>query len=301
MTDPLQFYKDLYTLLQEVVGKLRAHARSAMSAVLDDLGLELPRDTFALLTAVNTHPEPFSAERMMERLPWGAIEPWQTLLIALTERGFLQAAVSGYSVTPAGFEAVERFHNTFNQSVASLDGLPEPAMSQLLQSVRRICDACTQTGNFKWLGYNQKARSEGMPPLAQLDHYRYELGAFRDDVHLGLWQQTGCGGVAWDVFTWVWRGDVSTAAELYQELPFLGISEAKFGEALEEAAARGWLKADGTHYQVTAAGSHLRSTTEAMLDALFYAPWWVVPHAELEMMRESLTTLNENLAEAIQN
>ncbi len=136
--------------------------------------------------------------------------------------------------------------------------------------------------------------------LAQIDQYLDDLNAFRDDVHIAAWQPYEIDGRSWETFTFVWRGEVSSAAELVERLPFRGYEEADYTQSLELLTELGWLKKSDDHYKLTKKGQAVRKKAEETTDRYFFAPWDQLSSSETFRLRTLLTRTRlrlESLAE----
>jgi hypothetical protein len=145
--------------------------------------------------------------------------------------------------------------------------------------------------------------SQEYASLAQIDQCLDYLNAFRDDAHLAAWQPYGVSGHAWEAFTFVWRGDAHTAAELAEKLPRRGHSAPAYAEALSDLAGRGWVEetSDGYAYRITEKGRTLRQQAEEATDRYFFAPWTSLNNVEIAQLHTLLTRLRDSLQTAAEN
>jgi DNA-binding MarR family transcriptional regulator len=122
-----------------------------------------------------------------------------------------------------------------------------------------------------------------------------DLLAYRDDAHVAAWQPYEVSGQAWEAFTFVWRGDAGTAAELAEKLPFRNYDQDAYAAALQDLATRGWLAKEDDRYVVTEKGKKLRQEAEDATDRYFDTAWAGLNEAEMKEARDLL----EKLAEAV--
>lgn len=100
-----------------------------------------------------------------------------------------------------------------------------------------------------------------------------ELSAYRDDSHIAAWQAHNIEGHAWEVLTYLWRGEFASADTWYEKLGFRRIPHEIYSRDLEELAARGWAQEEGGDYHMTAEGKRNRQEADEMTDRYFFAPW----------------------------
>ena len=131
--------------------------------------------------------------------------------------------------------------------------------------------------------------------MVQVRRRLLDLLGFRDDVHIAAWQPYGVSGQVWEAFTYVWRGEAGTAAELAETLPYRNYNEAAYVAALEELVSLGWIAEAEGKYIATEEGKVLRQQAEDATDRYFDAAWSGVSEAEVEEVRGLL----EGLAEAV--
>jgi hypothetical protein len=120
--------------------------------------------------------------------------------------------------------------------------------------------------------------------------------SFRDDAHVAAWRPYGADGQVWEAFTYVWRGDASTAAELAEKLPYRHYDEDAYAAALQELVARGWIAQEGEGFIATEEGKRLRQEAEDATDRYFDAAWAGLGEAEIKELKGLL----ERMAEALQ-
>ena len=120
-----------------------------------------------------------------------------------------------------------------------------------------------------------------------------DLLAFRDDAHIAAWQPYDVSGHTWEAFTYVWRGEAGTAAELAEKLPYRNYDEQAYADALEDLTARGWIVQKDGKYVATDKGKQLRQEAERATDRYYDAPWACLDEAETSEAKGLLKKLAE--------
>jgi len=141
------------------------------------------------------------------------------------------------------------------------------------------------------------------PTLAHIDQALDDLNAFRDDAHLAAWRPHNISGHAWELFTFLWRGEVKNANEMVEKAAQRGHSLEAYQAGLNDLLQRGWIEPAGENtYRVTETGKQLRQAAEDATDRYFFTPWLVLNEAETNELHDLLTRLEislKQLAEAV--
>ena len=132
-------------------------------------------------------------------------------------------------------------------------------------------------------------------PLHRVRRYLLDMNAFRDDAHLGAWQDIDISGPAWEALTFVSRDQANTAAALVENLGFRGWSEAEYQANLDSLEARGWISKGDEGYQATDAGRQVRAAAETQTETYFNAPWAVLNLDEVNELQAIVAQINNSL------
>jgi hypothetical protein len=181
--------------------------------------------------------------------------------------------------------------------LADYTPLPRDDMQRIVELLRRIVDASAAAPEPLEKPDLRSSRltdpGASGSAAARIDQYASDLLHYRDDVHQAAWRPLGASGPAWEIFTFIWRGEAVTLEALQQQLERRGHSPEEYGQFLGELTERGWIVETGGAYTPTAQGRRLREQAEETTNRLFYAPWVCLSESEIETLRELLIRLRE--------
>ena len=310
MTDqPFTKFAEVWPLCGEVSQAIYQLTRPIINPLAEELGLARGRGLYALLTARSYEPEPLSLERLCRRTPYASPESlWTFLPIEeLAERDLLVAQSDGtYRLTTGGRAVIARILKEFYAGLAGIEQTIGSAYSpsdldRAAKLLERIVAASFNSSFDKWsLTTTHRLASAGeVAALAHLDQALDDLNAVRDDAHLAAWQPLGVAGQTWELFTFLWRGEVKNADEMAEKSAARGYTREAYQSALGDLIGRGWVRAasEGA-FEVTEVGHQIREEAEAATDRNFYTPWQVLNDAEVTDLKELLTRLRAALAHA---
>lgn len=292
---------DLMLLVQEVWDRISAVYGPAMArAAATEAGLAEGTYFGWMLVAPGFEPGPISAVRLAGRAPYTAINLNEVRLADGAQQGLLRAAGDGeYYLTEAGRAAARRIFEAAYHAMAPLQPLPGAELSRLDALLRRLVEACEAApeppGKYCLQLSRRIVPSNTAPALAWIDQHLSDLNAYRDDAHMESWKRHGISGAAWEAFTYLWRGQAQTLAELCDKLAFRGHTHEDYAEAAADLLARGWVATEGDGYRLTAGGRTVREDAERTTDAYFFAPWACLDAREVAELHASLTDLRVGL------
>ncbi len=311
MTDSTLFQPDaalteVRALLGEVSQAIFTLTRSAADPVIDALDPERRGAVFMLMTAAGREPDALTVADLNRRTPYTASDTQAQPLAHTASKGYLVESPQGaYRMTAEGKAALQRLVSAFYQRLGELEAALAPAISiddlaRTANDLMRLADACRTTAIDTW----GTQLSHGLAPkkpaaaLAHIDQAIDDLNAFRDDAHLAAWRPYGISANAWELFTFLWRGEVKNAAEFAEKAERRGHSLAVHQAALAELIDRGWVQAAGEDaYALTDTGRKVREAAEAETDRHYYSPWTVLDRKQLADLRDRLTQLKAGLAQ----
>ena len=305
MTDqPFSKFAEMWPLCGEVSQAVFTVTRPVVNPIIDESGLTQPRVVHTLLIARAIEPDAISPERIWRRFPYGALENWAQPLTISAERQLLKAQSDGsYRLTPGGRALVARVLKEFYAGLAGVEKsigpvYPAADLDRLAELLTKIVTACFNVPIDRF----GLADSHGLTPtgsaLAQIDQALDDLNAFRDDAHLAAWRPLQATGEAWELFTFLWRGEVKNVDEMAEKAAARGHSREAYQSALGDLIGRGWVRAanEGA-YEVTDAGRQLREAAEVATDRDFYTPWQVLGDSEVKELPELLARLKTALTQ----
>jgi predicted transcriptional regulator len=263
-------------------------------------GLDTPGYFFMVLSARRLEPDLISNVRLGIRAPYSNPVYFETLLSGVAEAGMLSAQGNGeYALTEQGRKALHESEDAFYRRLGELDVLPVEDLERMEGLLEKVVEASLEALEpaSKWaLTTTRRGHpSQEYPPLARIDQRLDDLGGFRDDAHLAAWQPYDVSGQAWEAFTFIWRGDASTAEELPEKLPFRGYSAEAYTEALGGLMGRGWVERTAEGYRLTEKGNGVRQDAEDATDRIFFAPWACLDVNERNQLGNLLARLRDGL------
>ncbi len=297
MTQSARWFMDVTERIFDGIG---ARTEPAINQFVQDNELGDGLDMQFVQVAYGFAPEPIGPEHLIRRTPYANPIAYRAQMAEAVERGWLDTAGEGlYTITTKGQQAVRDLFALSNRVFGELEALPEEDLKRLLVLLHKTVQQAQELPEpaEKWaLSWGAKFdRGPGAPAMVQVRRKLLDLLSFRDDAHIAAWLPYGADGQVWEAFTYVWRGDAGTAAELAEELPYRNYDEEAYGAALHELVSRGWIIQDGEIYVATQEGNRLRKEAEDATDGYFDTAWTGLSEAETEEVKDLL----ERLAEAL--
>jgi hypothetical protein len=310
MTDqPFTRFAEIWPLCGEASQAIYTATRPFIDPIVTETGLTQPRVVHTLLIARAVEPEAISPERIWRRYPYGTQAGWAQPMITLAERQLLAAQGDGfYRLTPDGQAIITRIMNEFCAGLAGIEKsieavYPAADLDRLTALLDKIVTACFNTP----IDLSGLKDSHGLAPdgsataLARIDQALDDLNAFRDDAHLAVWQPLRIAGEAWELFTFLWRGEVKNADEMAEKAAMRGHSREAYQSALGDLIGRGWARAAGEGaFEATETGRKIREEAEAATDRNFYIPWSVLSETDANDVRDLLMRLKVALAQPVE-
>jgi DNA-binding MarR family transcriptional regulator len=292
---------ELYVLLGEVSGAFGAPFFDSYREARTATGLEGP-EWGTLAVAHDYWPECVSAARLQVRTPYTNPQTaFEAQFVALAQKGMLEPVGSGeYQITPAGHEIVNRLNAALADAMRALDPLPTREIERIAALLLKLIASMTATPEPEIPAFLTNRRSDQgprSPVMLRILQYMADFNAFRDDVHLAAWRPLGVSGPAWEAFTFVWRGDARTPAELAEKLDFRNWTADDYAAALGELVKKGWVAEKDGAYQVTDAGQKVRQDVEDQTERYYALPFAAFSAAELDELEKALRRLKERLIE----
>lgn len=298
-------FVEVWPLCGEVSQAIYTATRSFVNPIINETGLTQPRVVHTLLLARAIEPDPLSPERIGRRFSYEVLLGWAQAMEILAERQLLEAQSDGsYRLTPGGRAITTRILKEFYAGLAgiekSIGGVsPAAEVDRLSALLTGLVAACLNApiDRFGLKDSHGLAPNGGAAALARIDQALDDLNAFRDDAHLATWRSLGVTGQAWELLTFLWRGEVKNAAEMAEKAAAHGHTPESYQSALGDLIGRGWVRAaDEKSFEVTATGRQIRETAEAETDRNFYTPWLTLSEADVNDLRDLLTRLKPALA-----
>ena len=307
MTDqPFTKFAERWPLCGEASQAIYTVTRPFVDPIINETGLTQPRVVQTMLIARAIEPDDISPERVWRRYPYGTREGWAQPMETLAERQLLETAGAGsYRLTAGGRAIITRLLKEFYAGLAGVEKsigpvYPAADLDLLAALLTRIVTACLNApiDHFGITDTHGLATHGNSSVLARIDQALDDLTVFRDDAHLAAWQPLQVTGEAWELFTFLWRGEVKNVDEMLEKAAFRGHTRETYQSALGDLIGRGWVRATGEGaYEVTDTGRQVREAAEAATDRNFYTPWQVLNDNEVGELQDLLVRLKTALTQ----
>jgi DNA-binding MarR family transcriptional regulator len=248
-------------------------------------------------------PDHLGPQDYSERAVYGNPDNFKPQMEASAERGWLEKVESGrYKLSKIGLETVERFFKIGNQVFTDLPSLSDVETGRLADLLAKLVKEAYQLPEpadkpSMEIGIRLDPGAEA-PPILRIRRYLTDLNYYREDGHLAAWRPFyDVDGRAFEALTYLWRGEVTTPAELAEQIGgYRNFDQADYTKSFGELVSRGWAAAHDGKYSITAAGKDLRQEAEDRTDEYFARPFAVLSQSETK----ELQTLLEKLADVLE-
>lgn len=298
MTHSARWFMDV---AQEIFTGMGAHTDPIFNRFIEETdGLE-DQDILHIQFAYGFAPEPITPKHYIKRTPYVNPEAFKSQMDKAVGRGWLETADKGqYKLAAKGKKVVDRLLALADDTFGGLELLPEDDLRRIIKLLSEVADKAKELPKpaKKWaLSWGSKFdRGPATPLMVQVRRRLIDLLSFRDDVHIGAWKPYGASGQAWEAFTYVWRGDADTAADLAEKLPYRNYDEDAYATALQDLVSRGWIAQEDGKYVATEKGKKLRQEAEDTTDRYFDAAWAALDAAEMKEIKGLLKKLAKAVA-----
>ncbi len=293
--------KSLWPDVQEAFQAIGPHYQPQTGPFVREWGYE-DSDWFVSFIAYGVDPDPLTAVALQKKIyVYSHPDRVKQLLTGAAARGFLTENQTGqYTITEKGRAGMDKFFEIAWDSIEDLTPLPAVDIDRLAHMLYRVV-AATETALQPAAKTNLKVSRRtdpglDAPGIVRVDQYLTDLLRYRDDAHIAVWSAHGVSGPAWEAFTYIWRGDAQTTAELVEKLPNRGHTAVAYDEALVTLVKKGWLTMQDGVYTVTAVGQQLRDAAETETEEKFNVGLWALDADEMETLVSLLAQFKEGLA-----
>ena len=289
--------KRVFQLLGETSASIYPLARDVMRPLFEEYFSE-QRFYQPLFLAYNLGAEPISVGLFNKRNPYANPDSVQEILEDAVVAGYLEKVGEGeFKAAQKGSSAIESVHKAFYSHVNQVNQFPAEQLKELCSLMAKLVESISQTdlGGRKicfeasYGGHIQVDHGT----LARVDQHLDDLNAFRDDAHIAAWKPTGVDGHIWEVLTFIWNGDATTAERLAERLPYRQYTTDNYQETLDDLVKRGWIEKKADGYVVTAKGKKIRDDAEDGTNKIYFGAWKVLSDEELIRLGELLIALKE--------
>jgi ribosomal protein S19E (S16A) len=275
-------FSDLGSVSGNVSGAMYTLTRPSVSPLIENAGIEKPGHANLLLLA-SVFKEPVTAKIMRQRSPYSALSRYQEGFAVLKDMGLITGDENGYTLTENGRSLVNNILEAFHAHLAAIqptliDNMPLDDWNRLAELLERLDRSLLNAGDPPGTWCIDHVQGLPMPdePVAldRIDKVLDDINAFRDDAHIAAFKPYKVKGHTWELFTDLWREEVTNPAEMAEKHEGRGYAEADYQQALLDLLKRGWVEeAEAGKYVVTENGRFIREEAEAQTDAYFYLPW----------------------------
>jgi len=289
--------KSVFQLFGETSASIYPLSRDVMRPLFEEYFSE-QRFYQLLFLAYNLTPESISAELFQLRNPYTNPDSVQEILEDAAAAGYLEKAGEGeFRPTQKGSSAIETVHKAFYSHVNQVNQFPVEELKELCSLMANLVESISQTDlggrkicfDTSYGGHIQVDHGT----LARVDQHLDDLNAFRDDAHIAAWKPAGVDGHTWEVLTFIWNGDATTAKKLAERLPYRQYTADNYQATLESLVKRGWIEEGDDGYVVIAKGKKIRDDAEETTNQNYFGPWKVLSDDDVKRLGELLTALKE--------
>lgn len=292
---------DQWKLVQEINTALGRQYGPVMAQAVKTNGL--PEQWIMLWLTLEWEPDAISGAKLQRRDPYSSIQRQEERLQEFIKLELLRIDDAGeYRLTDAGRTRAKQVIHAYNEYMPTLQPLAAADLERLAVLLLRIVEACVAApeppGKEALLHNRNSDEGSHAPAMLRIAQYLTDLPAYRDESHVAAWKQYQISGPVWETFTFIWKGDAKTAAEIAEKLPFRGHTVPEYETALKELVARGWIAevhGETATYQVTEQGAKLRQSAEELTDQYFFAPWSALNPGESTELENLLSALHKSL------
>ena len=287
------------TLTGKISGAIYKLTRPVMDPLMAELELNERGLPFGLLQTLAFDPTPISGTLVTTRFPYATAASWDETLRKLADKGLLSAtADDAYTLTENGRTTVNQILDAFRDHLATIT--TDVDLDKTAELLGRVVTACSNTTAPAPNAIRQSrniAPADDASALAKIDQHLDDLNAYRDDAHIATFAPHKISGHGWELFTMLWRGDVTNAAEMAEKMAFRGHDEAAYAAALDDLVYRDWIMPQNGGYVLTKLGKEVREAAELQTDRYFYRPWLVLNQADADELHKLLAETNSQLTQ----
>ncbi len=293
-----------WPLIRESFVALNAKYWPSLEKAAKDRGLKEPAWQYLIYLLV-FEPDPASAAALCRRGAYMSPRLYEERLQSLAKQGYVSADSEHgeYRATDPGLDVARSLITAAREAMAVLDPTPmtEPDLERLASLLALVVKAALAESEppGKWCVTHSRNLDPGHAshPVARIDQYFSDLAAYRDDCHLASWRPHGLEGHAWEILTFIWRGQANSFDELRAKLGHRGFTNEETNAALRELLNRGWIEGDEKQYEVTAEGAEVRQTAQDTTDRYFDRPFNCLSKTQSGGLVTLLKKLSESLSQ----
>ena len=297
--------KKVFQLFGETSASIYPLARDVMRPLFEEYFSE-QRFYQAIFFACNLRPDPITPELFLKRNPYAKPESVTEILVDAAEAGYLVAdGQGGFQPAEKGSSAIEAVHKAFYAKANQINQFPDEKLKELASLLAKLVGSVDQLelagGKICYKASHGGQIQVEPGTLAQVDQLLDDLNAFRDDAHIAAWTPVGVDGHTWEILTFVWNGEATTAKALNDRLPYRQYTTKDYQGSLEGLVQRGWIKEGAEGYQITEGGKKIRDEAEEATNDNYFGPWNVLTNSELSKLGDLLEELKETNLKLVEN
>lgn len=290
-------------MLPELLTKRSARFGPVRAALAKEAGSSEPLLMFTSTVLVFLEGDVVRRERLVWRSPYALKRPSDAAAADAVAAGLAEPVDGGWRLRSHAIAMAEKVQRALRDH---LRDLPLPA-----QAVRRAADALEPIAhripaNAKRTALMHRLRpsaEESGADILRLNRSAAELWWFRDDCHIGAWEDAGYEGPVFDVLSYLWPGrpDMSftrlpglTSVDALAKALEQKQDRADVERALDGLRARGDVERDGDSVRLSESGLTSREAIEDETDRRYFAVWQLDGAAAKQLesdLREVITAL----------
>jgi hypothetical protein len=287
----------VFQLLGETTGSIFPIAREIMTPLFEEYFSE-QRFYQPTFIAYQLSPEKLTKAIYQKRAPYNNPEAIRENLEDAAQAGYLEKVGEGeYQISAKGKKAIDFVHEKFYGHINGVNQFPADKLQTLTELLGALVESAARaelSSGILSLELVQGGHPQVDPgTLAEVDQMLDDMNAYRDDAHFAAWSPYDVTGQVWEVLTFLWNGQASTAEKLVELLPFRSYTEEEYQEALDQVVVLGWSEAGEGGYQLTDRGKEIRDKAEQDTNEFYFGPWKALSDQDLEKLKELLTELKE--------
>jgi hypothetical protein len=250
--------------------------------------------------AIGMAPEPFGLAHVYQCIPYANPKLFRQDFEGAVRRGWLTINSEGtYRATEKGLRFHKHLYRELQNVYNSLHPLPMMQLERLDAILAEIVAAIASTTAIRYkpafemdLRLAPVAASTLQKIYCKLSH----LMAFRDDAYVNAWMEKEINSYVWEAFSYIYKGQAQTAAELAKELEKQRqYDEDTYAQALTELEARGWISACCGMYEPSVVGLEVLAEVARKMTQDFFEPWVGLEESKINQLQILMEALIQGL------
>jgi hypothetical protein len=221
-------------------------------------------------------------ERQVWRSPYALKRPSDAAGAEAVAAGLAEPVSGGWRLKQQTISLAENVQRALREHLRGLQ-LPADAVKRAADALEPTADGIPASAKRAALVHKLRPKAdEPKADILRLNRAVAELWYFRDDCHIGAWQDAGYEGPVFDVLSYMWPGrpDMAftkmaavTSLDALAEALKAKQDRADVERAIAALEKRGDVTHDGDSVRLTPPGQKIRDEIEDETDRRFFAIW----------------------------